>query len=182
MNTRSRNTAVPAVPAVQHGRPGNAKKIAAVAQLVERNLAKVEVESSRLFCRSRKKREGREAFPFFIFHSVPFCCRPPPSPLAGLRHPHWQASAIPIGRKNLSIPESRNTYLRTYLRTHPRLRGKARCQGECRGEKRGVKATPLVPIRKNQGSRGDKSHVVARFPDRKIGNKQGKFGGARDGT
>ena len=29
------------------------KDFAAVAQLVERNLAKVEVESSRLFCRSR---------------------------------------------------------------------------------------------------------------------------------
>ena len=34
------------------------KIIAAVAQLVERNLAKVEVESSRLFCRSRQKRES----------------------------------------------------------------------------------------------------------------------------
>ena len=34
---------------------------AAVAQLVERNLAKVEVESSRLFCRS-KNPEGSIAF------------------------------------------------------------------------------------------------------------------------
>jgi hypothetical protein len=31
----------------------NLQFVAAVAQLVERNLAKVEVESSRLFCRSR---------------------------------------------------------------------------------------------------------------------------------
>ena len=38
---------------------------AAVAQLVERNLAKVEVESSRLFCRSSSKRESAERFPFF---------------------------------------------------------------------------------------------------------------------
>ena len=35
------------------GKRYNFKLIAAVAQLVERNLAKVEVESSRLFCRSR---------------------------------------------------------------------------------------------------------------------------------
>ena len=36
---------------------------AAVAQLVERNLAKVEVESSRLFCRSKDFGESM-AFPF----------------------------------------------------------------------------------------------------------------------
>ena len=35
---------------------------AAVAQLVERNLAKVEVESSRLFCRS-KEFPGKLSFP-----------------------------------------------------------------------------------------------------------------------
>jgi hypothetical protein len=34
---------------------------AAVAQLVERNLAKVEVESSRLFCRSKMKKGKRHA-------------------------------------------------------------------------------------------------------------------------
>ena len=39
---------------------------AAVAQLVERNLAKVEVESSRLFCRSKIKRESELRFPFFV--------------------------------------------------------------------------------------------------------------------
>ena len=39
---------------------------AAVAQLVERNLAKVEVESSRLFCRSKIKRESAGRFPFFV--------------------------------------------------------------------------------------------------------------------
>ena len=38
---------------------------AAVAQLVERNLAKVEVESSRLFCRSKlEKGKAPVAFPF----------------------------------------------------------------------------------------------------------------------
>ena len=38
---------------------------AAVAQLVERNLAKVEVESSRLFCRSNsEKGKAMIAFPF----------------------------------------------------------------------------------------------------------------------
>ena len=37
--------------------------LAAVAQLVERNLAKVEVESSRLFCRSIHQGKAR-AFPF----------------------------------------------------------------------------------------------------------------------
>ena len=40
---------------------------AAVAQLVERNLAKVEVESSRLFCRSRHSGEiGVTGFPRFV--------------------------------------------------------------------------------------------------------------------
>jgi hypothetical protein len=38
---------------------------AAVAQLVERNLAKVEVESSRLFCRSSFS-EGKRGFPFLV--------------------------------------------------------------------------------------------------------------------
>ena len=41
------------------------QEYAAVAQLVERNLAKVEVESSRLFCRSTLKRESVFRFPFF---------------------------------------------------------------------------------------------------------------------
>ena len=41
---------------------------AAVAQLVERNLAKVEVESSRLFCRSRIPGESL-CFPPFSFKS-----------------------------------------------------------------------------------------------------------------
>ena len=41
------------------------QEFAAVAQLVERNLAKVEVESSRLFCRSSKKKgKAIVAFPF----------------------------------------------------------------------------------------------------------------------
>jgi hypothetical protein len=35
---------------------------AAVAQLVERNLAKVEVESSRLFCRSKDFRKSLRFF------------------------------------------------------------------------------------------------------------------------
>ena len=38
---------------------------AGVAQLVERNLAKVEVESSRLFSRSRQQK-GKPRLPFFI--------------------------------------------------------------------------------------------------------------------
>ena len=42
---------------------------AAVAQLVERNLAKVEVESSRLFCRSKYKGKAFNAFPLFISDS-----------------------------------------------------------------------------------------------------------------
>ena len=42
------------------------ENIAAVAQLVERNLAKVEVESSRLFCRSRFSEKGNLRVPFFI--------------------------------------------------------------------------------------------------------------------
>ena len=41
---------------------------AAVAQLVERNLAKVEVESSRLFCRSRIPGES-DCFPPFSLKS-----------------------------------------------------------------------------------------------------------------
>ena len=40
------------------------QEFAAVAQLVERNLAKVEVESSRLFCRSKIKGKAHAAFPF----------------------------------------------------------------------------------------------------------------------
>jgi hypothetical protein len=42
----------------------NAGLHAGVAQLVERNLAKVEVESSRLFSRSRILRKGKPGFPF----------------------------------------------------------------------------------------------------------------------
>ena len=38
---------------------------AGVAQLVERNLAKVEVESSRLFSRSSFKREAKSGFLFY---------------------------------------------------------------------------------------------------------------------
>ena len=53
------------------------KIIAAVAQLVERNLAKVEVESSRLFCRSRHKRESvAMRFPS-LFYTVAY--NPPSS-------------------------------------------------------------------------------------------------------
>ena len=40
------------------------KKHAGIAQLVERNLAKVEVESSRLFSRSSLKGERLMPFPF----------------------------------------------------------------------------------------------------------------------
>ena len=39
---------------------------AGVAQLVERNLAKVEVESSRLFSRSSYKRQYVTVLPFFV--------------------------------------------------------------------------------------------------------------------
>ena len=38
---------------------------AGIAQLVERNLAKVEVESSRLFSRSSFSKKGSTSFPFF---------------------------------------------------------------------------------------------------------------------
>ena len=37
---------------------------AGIAQLVERNLAKVEVESSRLFSRSNFQKKGSKCFPF----------------------------------------------------------------------------------------------------------------------
>ena len=47
------------------GKRYNFKLIAAVAQLVERNLAKVEVESSRLFCRSSFAGEIGIRFPPF---------------------------------------------------------------------------------------------------------------------
>jgi predicted metalloprotease len=47
------------------GKRYNFKLVAAVAQLVERNLAKVEVESSRLFSRSRQQK-GKPRLPFFI--------------------------------------------------------------------------------------------------------------------
>ena len=40
------------------------RQFAGVAQLVERNLAKVEVESSRLFSRSSFAREAFSGFPF----------------------------------------------------------------------------------------------------------------------
>ena len=40
------------------------RKNAGVAQLVERNLAKVEVESSRLFSRSKLHEKGSSGFPF----------------------------------------------------------------------------------------------------------------------
>jgi hypothetical protein len=40
-------------------------RFAAVAQLVERNLAQVEVESSRLFSRSTQQK-GKPRLPFFI--------------------------------------------------------------------------------------------------------------------
>src|SRR5207253_1198004 len=42
------------------------RNIAAVAQLVERNLAKVEVESSRLFCRSSFAGETGHRFPLLL--------------------------------------------------------------------------------------------------------------------
>ena len=48
---------------------------AGVAQLVERNLAKVEVESSRLFSRSRLKKGKAEAFPFFVLCDLLCHCR-----------------------------------------------------------------------------------------------------------
>jgi hypothetical protein len=44
-----------------HSHPSNA----GIAQLVERNLAKVEVESSRLFSRSSFEKGRLESFPFF---------------------------------------------------------------------------------------------------------------------
>lgn len=44
----------------------NAIRNAGIAQLVERNLAKVEVESSRLFARSKFKKGKVTTFPFFI--------------------------------------------------------------------------------------------------------------------
>jgi hypothetical protein len=47
------------------GRWSGAKRNAGVAQLVERNLAKVEVESSRLFSRS-KLEKGSPVLPFFL--------------------------------------------------------------------------------------------------------------------
>src|SRR5437773_2806768 len=48
----------------------NSQFLAAVAQLVERNLAKVEVESSRLFCRSRFAGEiGDPVSPVSLGHS-----------------------------------------------------------------------------------------------------------------
>jgi hypothetical protein len=40
---------------------------AGIAQLVERNLAKVEVESSRLFSRSKLNKKGRLSLPLFSF-------------------------------------------------------------------------------------------------------------------
>lgn len=43
----------------------NAYRNAGIAQLVERNLAKVEVESSRLFARSKFKKGKVTTFPFF---------------------------------------------------------------------------------------------------------------------
>ena len=45
------------------------QEFAAVAQLVERNLAKVEVESSRLFCRSKKKGKRNSLSLFRIMDS-----------------------------------------------------------------------------------------------------------------
>jgi hypothetical protein len=44
----------------------NKNSNAGVAQLVERNLAKVEVESSRLFSRSRIQKGSRNCFPFLM--------------------------------------------------------------------------------------------------------------------
>src|SRR5690606_33026280 len=49
---------------------------AGIAQLVERNLAKVEVESSRLFSRSRFKKRKPERLPF-LFPVSFFCFIPP---------------------------------------------------------------------------------------------------------
>src|SRR5690606_23455625 len=53
---------------------------AGIAQLVERNLAKVEVESSRLFSRSRFKKRKPERLPFLFpasFFASFFCFIPP---------------------------------------------------------------------------------------------------------
>ena len=44
---------------------------AAVAQLVERNLAKVEVESSRLFCRSRQEKGKPIRLSLFYIYPPP---------------------------------------------------------------------------------------------------------------
>ena len=43
---------------------------AAVAQLVERNLAKVEVESSRLFCRSKIRKGKRRSLSLFSYRDA----------------------------------------------------------------------------------------------------------------
>ena len=51
-------------------------KFAAVAQLVERNLAKVEVESSRLFCRSKFEGKAQGAFPFSLRGFIKLKSRP----------------------------------------------------------------------------------------------------------
>ena len=78
--------------------------------MVERNLAKVEVESSRLFCRSRFKR-GKD-FPLFRF-----------SPLAGWQSGHAAAcKAVYAG--SIPTPASRFQSLLTYRK---RLRA---CEGK----------------------------------------------------
>jgi hypothetical protein len=58
------------------GRVGyNAFRKAGIAQLVERNLAKVEVESSRLFARSTFKKGKVTTFPFFCTPGATSGCR-----------------------------------------------------------------------------------------------------------
>src|SRR6185503_16071430 len=60
------------------GKRYNFKLVAAVAQLVERNLAKVEVESSRLFCRSSFAGEAAlKRFPPFRIRPIRSCWAPP---------------------------------------------------------------------------------------------------------
>ncbi len=75
--------------------------------MVERNLAKVEVESSRLFSRSRIRETGKSVttFPFLISACL-ICTRLPPECLAELHEMLRFATFIPFLRLSLDMPDS----------------------------------------------------------------------------
>src|SRR4051812_3542096 len=91
---------------------------AGVAQLVERNLAKVEVESSRLFSRSRFKRKLNR-LPFFIVRYA-VCCNLQAT--VGTNGSKFKAGVAQLVERNLAKVEVESSRLFSRSRFERKLR------------------------------------------------------------